>query len=104
MCITVFNYIPRDKETTENLKEESHGKGYRIAKVIAKALEGQCGPFGGEDPYLYGNELVLHSQGDDEKWIFNDDGSVDSANDAEEIICDTLDGHHSEPYRNSCFC
>ena len=88
MCITVFNYIPRDKETTENLKEESHGKGYRIAKVIAKALEGQCGPFGGEDPYLYGNELVLHSQGDDEKWIFNDDGSVDSANDAEEIIND----------------
>lgn len=79
--------LPWQKQETEDIKvEDAQGKGEKIAKVIAKALKGECGPFGGEDPKLQGNKLTLHSQGPDESWIFNDDGSVDSAESEEEFV------------------
>ena len=74
------------EETDESLKEAKGSNGEKIAKLFAKALKGECGPFGGEDPELNGNKLTLTSQGPDETWIFNDDGSVDMAEDEEEFV------------------
>ena len=77
------------KESLDNkevLKEESNDKGNRIAKLIARAYKGMVGPFGGEDPYLDGNKVTFHSQGPSESWIFNDDGSVDSAETIEDLL------------------
>ena len=71
-----------------DIKEFEHeaSKGERIAEVVAKAFKGECGPFGGEDPYLDDNQLTLHSQVADEPWIFNDDGSVDSGLTEDEFV------------------
>ena len=79
------NLIDNTKSTKEGLEEKkSNGKGEKIAQLIAKALKGECGPFGGENPKLQGNKLGLHSQMPTEWYVFNDDGSVDFDN-VEEI-------------------
>ena len=72
--------------TREALKEESSDKGNRIAKLIARAYKGMVGPMGGEDPSLKGNVVTFYSQGPSESWIFNDDGSVDSAETIEDFL------------------
>ena len=68
----------KDEEEVEI--KDSQSKGEQIAKVFAEAFKGSVGPFGGEDPELDGNELTLTSQGADEIFRFNDDGSVDFVN------------------------
>lgn len=52
-------------------------KGELIAKEVSKLFKKECGPFGGEDPYLTGNQLTLHSQGSPEVYEFSDDGTVE---------------------------
>lgn len=52
-------------------------KGEKLANLFFLLFMGECGPFGGEDPYLNKNELGLHSQCGTSWYIFNDDGSVD---------------------------
>ena len=67
------NLIP----VNESLKEKVLSKGEQIARLVAKGMGGQSGPFGGNDPDLEGNELTLKSQGYPCTYRFNDDGSVD---------------------------
>ena len=71
-----------------SIEESSNGKGEEIAQLIAKAYKGRVGPFGGENPYLDGNEVTLYSQGGHETFRFNEDGSVDNLTDFEKIISD----------------
>ena len=52
-------------------------KGEIIAGLIALAFNGDCGPFGGEDPYLDGNQVGLHSQMGTTYYTFSDEGGVD---------------------------
>lgn len=85
MALDVAKIIKR-KETNDIKIEDEESKGEKIAEVIAEAFEGECGAFGGENPYLRGNKVTFHAQGPDESWIFNDDGSVDSAETEEEFI------------------
>lgn len=75
-----------EEPVEEESLTEKLSKGEQIAQVMAKAFKGHCGPFGGEDPYLDGNKLTLHSQGPNESWIFNDDGSVDSDETVDEFV------------------
>ena len=84
----VHENLFKDLDEEIDIKEFEHeaSKGERIAEVVAKAFKGECGPFGGEDPYLDGNQLTLHSQGPDESWIFNDDGSVESGQTEDEFV------------------
>lgn len=51
-------------------------KGELIAKEVAKLFKGECGPFGGRDPIVSGNELTLQSQSPEETYQFTDDGKV----------------------------
>lgn len=52
-------------------------KGEIIAALVALGFKGRVGPFGGEDPKLDGNKLILYSQCPDCGYQFNDDGSID---------------------------
>ena len=52
-------------------------KGEIIAALVALGFKGHCGPFGGEDPVLEGNTLILESMMTPTAYTFNDDGSVD---------------------------
>lgn len=52
-------------------------KGEIIAGLIALAFKGDCGPFGGEDPYVKGNQVGLHSQMGTTYYSFSDEGGVD---------------------------
>lgn len=62
---------------TNNLKEDL-SRGEQIAKMVATLFKGQVGPFGGEDPTLKGNVLILDSQATPgDTYTFNDDGSID---------------------------
>ncbi len=51
--------------------------GEILALLVAKGFEGECGPFGGWDPEVCGNEMILESQCPATGYKFNDDGSVD---------------------------
>lgn len=51
-------------------------KGELITKEVAKLFKGECGPFGGEDPFYSENQLTLHSQSTPEVYEFSDDGKV----------------------------
>ena len=75
-----------NKKDKKSLKEKVLNKGEKIAQIIAKAFKGECGPFGGENPYLDGNKVTFHSQGPNESWIFNDDGSVDFDETEDEFV------------------
>lgn len=59
--------------------------GEKLAEVVAKAFEGEVGPFGGENPIKHGNRVGLESQAGITWYIFNDDGSVDIEPDDESI-------------------
>ncbi len=78
------------KETKDIKVEDVQNKGEQIVKVLAEALKGECGPFGGENPELKGNKLGLYSQAPTEWFVFNEDGSVDFEN-LEELINDDPD-------------
>lgn len=51
--------------------------GEILTLLVAKGFEGDCGPMGGEDPIVKGNEFALTSQGLDSWYRINEDGSVD---------------------------
>lgn len=53
------------------------GRGKQLATLFYNLFIAECGPFGGEDPYLDENSLGLHSQSGTTWYTFNDDGSVD---------------------------
>lgn len=52
-------------------------KGGIIAALVALAFEGDVGPFGGENPYLDGNQVGLYSQMGTTYYTFSDEGGVD---------------------------
>lgn len=52
-------------------------KGEIIAALVALAFKEDCGPFGGEDPYLEENSVGLHSQMGITWYTFSDEGGVD---------------------------
>ena len=52
-------------------------KGEIIAGLVALGFKGECGPFGGEDPYLDEEQVGLHSQMGTTYYTFSDEGSVD---------------------------
>ena len=51
--------------------------GNILAILVAKGFEKCVGPFGGEDPIVKGNEIILKSQAPGCGYRFNDDGSID---------------------------
>lgn len=67
--------------------------GVILAKLVALGMRGECGPFGGEDPFIaWGNELHLTTQGPDSIYRFNNDGSVDEVwGTKKETISDLMD-------------
>ena len=71
-----------DLDLEEDLEEDLlDDKGNQIAKIVASLFKGECGPFGGEDPKINGNTMILWSQATPgDKYIFNDDGSIDAEN------------------------
>lgn len=74
----------------ESLQEDNSSKGSLIAQTVAKEFKGQVGPFGDEDPKINGNELTLYSQGGEDIFRFNDDGSIDFVN-VEEAVHEWVD-------------
>ena len=73
-------------------------KGEIIASLIALAFEGECGPFGGEDPYLDGNQVGLHSQMGTSYYTFSDEGGVDI--DFDESAISSLEDEDIDPYED----
>ena len=69
-------------------------KGEIIAALVALAFKEDCGPFGGEDPYLDDNQVGLHSQMGTTYYAFSDEGSVDIDFDRharQELECEGID-------------
>lgn len=74
-----------DKNNTQDFNKsqtnnQNINSGKELAKRVAKAFKGESGPFGGEDPIVRGNQVTFYSQGGDETYRFNDDGSIDWLN------------------------
>lgn len=76
----IFRDFVNDNLVIVPESEKKLSLGERTAQLVAEAFEGECGPAGGEDPYLEGNRVGLHSQNPVEWFRFNDDGSVDFEN------------------------
>lgn len=51
--------------------------GELLTQLVAKGFEGEIGPFGGEDPIVNGNELILYSQMPECGYRFKNNGSVE---------------------------
>ncbi|MCI6330137.1 MAG: hypothetical protein MR775_04870 [Erysipelotrichaceae bacterium] len=97
------NRIVGIKHKHKSLKEDAVelSLGEKLAKAVAKAFKGQCGPFGGENPTKYGNKVSLYSQAGVTWYIFNDDGSVDVEPDDETISLAEEDGEEITTHYNS---
>lgn len=95
-------YYDVDMKTSSNVKDSVElSLGEKLAKAVAKAFKGQCGPFGGENPFKHGNKVGLHSQAGVTWYIFNDDGSVDVEYDDETISLAEEDGEEITTHYNS---